>query len=81
MNVGELKEILKLYRDDQNVYVPDTTDGTLQIAGKHGDLEHLGTRETMGITIADDMYLVPVSMGSTITETDEDDEDEHEVSL
>lgn len=79
MNVGELKEILKSYRDEQNVYVPDTTDGTIQIAAKHGDLEHLHTKGDLGITIPDDMYLIPVSMGSQVTEPTEGGEDGEDV--
>jgi hypothetical protein len=67
MTVGELKEALTLYRDDANVYIPDLTDGTIQIAALHGDLAHLGLEETMpGVAIPDDMYLIPASMGLTV---------------
>ena len=81
MNVKEVMEELRLFPEEANVYVPDVSDGTLQIVQRISTLQHLppppgsstGTPE--GVSIPDDVAMVPGGM-LALTSTDDEDEEE-----
>ena len=58
MTVQEVYDALAQYPPDANVYVPDSRDGTAQIAKLVGPLRHVG-EGIPGVRIPDDVYIIP----------------------
>ena len=57
MTVGELIDALKGFPLDLNVYVPDTRDGTAQIARGVDWMQHVNLPD--GVSIPDDVCITP----------------------
>lgn len=84
MTVKEVIAELLTFPEDASVYVPDVSDGTLQVVQEISTLQHLppppgsstGTPE--GVSIPDDVVMVP---GGMLTLTRTDDEDDEEVGV
>lgn len=62
MTVGELIDRLRAFGRDRMVYVPDYTDGTVQLVTQVSDLPHLNVPK--GIAIPDDVVLLPLSLAN-----------------
>ena len=60
MTVAELIRELQHFDAQQMVYVPDTTDATVQLVAKVQAMPHVNVPE--GIAIPDDVILLPLSM-------------------